>query len=131
MTGDRAGRRCIDGCKSVGSLRGARGKRASARQLDVRFDVIQRHGSGGAGFGFQRPHLDGTVHLAKVVDAGSFLGFGASADEIGDRDGSQETDDRDHDHDFDESESRITIFLDLHNFTFRFPSRRERGTGVL
>ena len=75
----------------------------------------------------QSPLLNSSIDLAEVVDAGVLLGRCASLDEIGNRDGSQEADDRDHDHDFNKGEAGLTISFDLHGFYFCFSAcGRER-----
>ena len=69
-------------------------------------------------FLFQSPLLNRAIDLAKIVDAGILLGRCTGLDEVWNRDGGQEADDRDHDHDFNEGETELTISLDLHSFYF-------------
>jgi hypothetical protein len=60
-----------------------------------------------------RPLLDGAVDLPQVVDAGILLGVGAGAEEIRNRNNSEQAKESDYDDYFNERKSRKTEFLAL------------------
>ena len=66
----------------------------------------------------QGPGGLGTFDLLEVGDAGVFLAGGARLDEVGDRDGRQESDDGHYDHDFHEGETGFVCLADFHFSTF-------------
>ena len=67
---------------------------------------------------FERPLLDSCINLAEVVDARIRLGGGTSANEVRNRDRSEEADDGHHYHDFNEGETGFAGCIDLHSFYF-------------
>ena len=66
----------------------------------------------------QGPGGLGAFDLLEVGDAGTFLAGGARLDEVGDRDGRQESDDGHYDHDFHEGEAGFVCLADFHFSTF-------------
>ena len=80
---------------------------------------------------FQGPLLLRGVNQAEVVDAGILLRGRAGFDEVGDRDGGQQTDDGDNDHDFNEGKTRLAINFVLHIYDFLSTSGVNTAKGGL
>ena len=100
--GLRAGRLLDHREQRVGAARGAARLRADVEALaeqvgvagDVGVDLLLLEGSG----------VLGVIDLLEVRDARIFLRGFAGLDEVRDRDGGEQADDRDHDHDFNQGE---------------------------
>ena len=125
-TGNFASRRglhianCIAGGEDLGRIQRAVRSRAAGATTEVGLDVsCPGRGRGGL-FLFQGPFLLGTINLAQVVDAGVGLGRGTGMNEVGNRDGGQQTDDGHDDHDFDQGETRFASGGDFHTIAFFF-----------
>ena len=82
---------------------------------EERRDLSLRGRNASGLIGFQRPLLLRTVNLAKVVDTGIGLGRLTSANEVRNRDRSEEADDGHNDHDFNEGETGFAGCIDLHS----------------
>lgn len=111
----RACRIRTDGCRCISRVVGGAGWQHAT--LEIIHDAVRA----GCGDGvtlflllLQSPLLNCSIDLAEVVDAGILLSRCTGLDEIGNRDGSQEADDRDDDHDFNKGEAGLTIGFDLH-----------------
>ena len=119
---DRVARR-----KGAGRIRRAARERAKITAAHVGLDVRLRRGGVGGSLVFQGPLLLGTVNLTEVVDAGILLRGGAGANEVGNRDGGQETDNGHDDHDFHQREALFAGFILFHNYIAFSTSRPERN----
>lgn len=80
----------------------ARAGRGAAFDVFVNFGLHEVRA--GFDFLFKSPLFLRAVNLAEVVDASIALGSAAGFDEVGDRDGGEQADDRHNDHDFNECE---------------------------
>ena len=123
MIGDIAGRAVADRADSVGAAGRATRDVAAGVKLDIGFDLAQGNGVATRLLVFERPLLDSAVNLAKVVDTGVLLRGRAGLNEVRDRNGRQQTDDRHDDHDFNQCEASFGFVLNFHiNRFFAFCS---------
>src|ERR1017187_2194359 len=81
-----AGRLVGDAIERVTVAEGRAARRAHNRVLQIRLDVGEGDGCGGAHLVLQRPLLGRAVNLTQVVDAGVLLRLSPGADEVGNRD---------------------------------------------
>ena len=116
----RARRGHINSIDAVSTARGASRVRAGRATAKVRLNVGNHGGDCGELFVFQSPLLFRTIDLAQVVNTRVLLGSRTRANEIGNSNRCQQTDDRNDDHDFHQREATLARFIDSHTALFAF-----------
>jgi len=107
---------------------GANGPTTSRTTTQIWCQCPGCRGITGLQLGFQGQLIYRAINLAKVVDAGIGLGGLAGANEVGNRDRSEEADDGHHDHDFNEGETGFPGGVDLHSYSFLSVVRHEHSS---
>ena len=105
-------RRAVGHSIAVGDQRAT--SRANNRVLQVRRAVSESNCVTGSLLVLERVLLNSAVELAKVVNARIFLRGGASFNEVGNRDRSEQADDGHHNHNFHQGEARLICVSDFH-----------------
>jgi len=128
LTADRRG---SDSRAGIGAVRRARRNAAGRVQLDIGFQIGRvGNGSTSAQMRFQSVLVGRRINLAEVVNAGILLRGRTRFDEVRNRDGGQQADDRHNDHDFYQRKARLTGVFGLFHFViFLFLPRRNVATG--
>jgi hypothetical protein len=129
--GVRANRQDVSCANRVGfCTRGWTSRETAVVTTQIRGQRALGKGCTGA---FQQNLLLRRINQTQVVDAGVHLRRAAGADEVRNRDGGQETDNRNHDHDFNERKARLAGGIDLHTVCYflSFPRREQYSRRVI
>ena len=105
-------RRCTYGGSGVCASRRATGNAAAGVHLDVARYGLGTCNSRTVGLSIlERPFIDAVINLSEVVDAGICLRSSAGADEVGNRNRRQQSDDGNDNHDFNQCEAHFASGL--------------------